>query len=456
MEEFECSGLWWFPQDEGARRAGRLSFTRSDGLRLSLIGPAESISPPARVQRYPLILGITDKGERITLTDCMDAGRSIAMFEVQTQHFRPRVGYIGAHFDRPEEMRFHKVALEYSYLSDWVCASGFEWSVGSPDIEMTFRPPQARRAKIAQGELTIGFGFGTSGDWLTTLQIRQSVLIELDKTKERPFREWQSHVTYPLQNLMTLATGRPNAVTGLYLQSSGKTVPRATGEKIEVPIRVVYHPVYAELRGRERLLPNDMVFTFQDVEDRWADAIQRWLCVSEELRSVFDLFFSTEYQPEMYLDQRFLNVSFAVETYHRQRIRNAALPEDAHKTREEAILEKCPEEYKDWLRKRLRYSNEPDFKDRIVETVERWKEIMLPLIGNVAGYAQKVADTRNFLVHHDSRLRKKAARRRELFRSLTALRFLMRACLLDEIGLPRERIIGVIQRNREYAFVRID
>ncbi|MGH7405357.1 MAG: hypothetical protein ACREJA_05715 [Candidatus Methylomirabilales bacterium] len=172
VEEFDCSGFWWFPRSGGDRLAGRLSFTRSDGLRLSLIGPANLSSPPSELRRLPLILGITDRNEEITLAQCTEVHRSTTTSGICTQEFIAEVGFIGAHFDSPEQLRFHTMAVEYSYLPDWVRSSGFEWSFGSPDIKMKFRPPEARRAKIPEGELIIGFGFETAGDWLTTLEIR--------------------------------------------------------------------------------------------------------------------------------------------------------------------------------------------------------------------------------------------------------------------------------------------
>lgn len=57
----------------------------------------------------------------------------------------------------------------------------------------------------------------------------------------------------------------------------------------------------------------------------------------------------------MYLEQRFLSLVQAVESYHRRtRINNEIDPED-HKKRVNAVIESVDDQYKKWIEGRLGY-----------------------------------------------------------------------------------------------------
>ncbi len=81
-----------------------------------------------------------------------------------------------------------------------------------------------------------------------------------------------------------------------------------------------------------------MLFSLYDIESQFSLIMQRWFNSFEELDSVFNLFFSIKYKPDMYLENQFINLAQAAESYHRRRINNQALPNEEYQRRIEVVL----------------------------------------------------------------------------------------------------------------------
>ena len=110
----------------------------------------------------------------------------------------------------------------------------------------------------------------------------------------------------------------------------------------------------------------------------------------------------------MYLENQFLNLVQAIESYHRRQIKNHVLPKDEHKNRLEIVLDSVPGEYKEWLKDKLQHSNEPTLKERLIELFESIPEIINELIKDKEAFATQINNARNYFTHHDESLKKKA------------------------------------------------
>jgi ApeA N-terminal domain 1 len=98
------------------------------------------------------------------------------------------------------------------------------------------------------------------------------------------------------------------------------------------------------------------------------------------------------YLDRLYLEQRFLNIAQAVESYHRRRSDKKDLSEEDHEKRLEKILAGTPQEYKKWLSDKLKYSNELSLRQRLKDLLgdANRSQVALSLIGSKKVFIDKV------------------------------------------------------------------
>lgn len=459
MEELELSGWWWLPDDEEKRVPGVMTFSNDEGIRLKLFG---SFKDPTQLgsgdrDEYPLILGSADEGRLVSLFDAIPSRTSLTFPALTTrQEFWARVGCTGAHFLQPEQARFHKASLEYTYLADWVGRSGFHPEYGTEGgsltkYGLTYTFPEQVKTAIPNGEVCVTYAFKSGGDPLREVTLRHSAIIRVDLSQDLTFDEWVRGFVLPFRNLLTLATTRPNALTRISVYSRDKTFSTPKGDT-EAAIDLFYQQVWHEKVQAKPLFPHNMLFTLHDVAQDFDGVVSNWLRVAKELDSVCNLFFSVSYLPGLYSENQFLNTVQAAESYHRRRIGNSVFPRALHRERVKSILSQAPPEHGEWLKQVLTYSNEPTLRDRMADLLDLTQEVVSPLITDQKRFVGKVVDTRNYFTHYDPRLRSKGTVGSELYRLTQTLSFMVEACLLHELGLAPERRRELFKRNQRYAY----
>jgi hypothetical protein len=141
MEAFEFLGLWWISPDQTNAVPGTLTFSDQEGIYLTLMGSFKSIPELQEFKVYHLILGNTQEGKYITLKERIEVqsqqGRSNAIYS--TQRFRITSAYIGELFTDPEEIRFHKMEIQYSYLTQWANFPVLQKSLIRNEVSMARR-----------------------------------------------------------------------------------------------------------------------------------------------------------------------------------------------------------------------------------------------------------------------------------------------------------------------------
>ena len=109
-----------------------------------------------------------------------------------------------------------------------------------------------------------------------------------------------------------------------------------------------------------------------------------------------------------------------------------------HKLRLSEIGAAVPRRYRGWLNAKLSYSNERIFRSRLLELAERTGEAgWIVLLG---GWLNLAMDTRNYLTHYDERLSAKAASGLMLRKLTSSLKALLAMCLLQEAGVPPDKL----------------
>jgi hypothetical protein len=454
MDDVEYSGLWWLPSNPENKVAGSLTFSNQNGIELKLIGSLEGLDAiNNRYRKHAVIWGITNAGKSITLSECLAAGLKIGLPGFVSQDYWIHLCFISAHLTE-EQLRFKRLVVKYSRLVDWVRTSGLTMTMHEDEPykrQFNYNLPEEIKATTTKGTVSIDFSFNAEGDFFDEMHLRQSISMEIGADIEREFDDLLLRYVRPFQNFLTLATTKPNSIVSVDVYSKHKSFEKSDGTGVvETPIEVVFPQRHLEPKSEKLLIPQYMLFTMRDIPN-FQTAVERWLTVADELDSVCNLFFGVMYNSSMYLEQEFLNMVQAVESYHRRRMKNSVLPKEQHRVRVRAILSEVSGEYKDWLTEILTYSNEPRLKHRLSELFEKVDMILSPLITDKDQFAKKVSDTRNYLTHYDQHLKDKAAKGGKIAMLTAQLSYILQACLLLELGFSQEKCAEMFRRNQGYT-----
>lgn len=447
---FEYKGVWFLPENPDKQVAGTLKFSPTEGAILELIGSFKGIEKMNQLTEQDIILGYC--GKRITLYECREIRSQIGTDTVQSSNFYAQAVFLDVHFQKKEDVKFKKLAAHYLHLDEWVYITGFEIfrPTGVKGITVNYTLPNQIPISEYEG-CKIAIEIKATGPTLPPpqreLKIKEKTFITIESPEEKPFEEHMK-MADRIQNLLSLAAINPSRPEILYGYTKAYTV-----EKENV---VIYPAIEAVMRlafpaeAQKPLMPHEMLFNYSDIKEKTNTVFQNWLKKQKNLKPVFDLYFSTLYNPHLDLENEFLNIVQALESYHRRTMKNYDLPENEHKKRVEAILNGTPQEHKEWLVEGLEYSNEPRLRKRLEEILEQISDATEKTVQGSKSFIQKVIDTRNYLTHYDEKLKGKAAIGQKLYRLTLKLKMLLEIVFLKELGLQKESIKSLIERNVAY------
>jgi hypothetical protein len=448
MEKSEYQGYWWLPDKAERKVPGTLKFDPDEGARLELLGSLKGVEDFGSMLDPELILGLSSKREPITLQDCGETKSNMTIGQgFATSSFNADTVFVGDHFQSPTEVGFERLFVEYLHLDAWAGVSGFELRI--PDdhkthpMMVTHTKPQPLTAAVRdEYEVTLSFTATrkSSSLPLTEVTITQRPVLSI-KFPEKKSIDDLTDIAYRMQHLLSFGTRRSVHPVAVW----GETGP--VGETKLVAVN--YRSIGRRGANKKRPMPHEMLFGLGDLPGGFETTVERWLERAEVLDPVYRLYLGTIYNPQSYIEQRFLNLVQALEVYHRRAIGTLDLPVDEHQRRKEQILEAVPNQHRDWLVGKLEYSNEPNLARRLKDIMRRYREIASSIAGASSKdrdkFLYEVVTTRNYHTHFDQSKEIEAARGEELYWITQELKLLIEICLLGEIGFEDERIRDLIK-----------
>jgi hypothetical protein len=452
MEHTELRGIWWIP-DQESRLSGTLSLSDSDGLIHEGIVIGGSF---AELADFPVMWGTTTEGRIVTLQDCEHL-TSWANKGVRSFRCRPSVAYIGDHFAQTSTACFRRAEVSFSRLLEWASIEYFEETVqerqqpgGDSILSFHFRYPEPIEAQTAYASISLAHSLTRKGWRAEPLVLTPSIYFDVVCPEPLPFERWLSQIVRPLQNLITFATLRPNGISELYFYPAFDPISPPEEISNHRPIQVLFHTFNSETAPTERLWRMDGLFTLPEVMDQWADILERWLELAQDLGYTFDAFFATDYSDSMYLEHKFLTLVQVAESFHRRRYKGKRLPKQEHRRKVHEIVAAVPEEYRNWIRGLLQTSNEPSLLLRLQDLVQRTQPVVAPLLPDVSTFPQRVRDLRNELTHQTGLRGGTDERFTEIMDYTYVLSVIVRTCILLELGINIDRCVAFFHENRRY------
>jgi hypothetical protein len=271
-------------------------------------------------------------------------------------------------------------------------------------------------------------------------------------SEARTFDHIYKALIVPLQNFLTLATGRPNSITRLTLAGEACCTELQDDRSRVRPAEVFFSQSHID-RPEKALLEPWMLFSMRQVGTALGARLRAWLSLSADLATVCQLVFGNEYARFRPLDFTFLSLAQAVEAFHRDRIGGIDVPDADHQRRLGVVLAGVPAEYRAWAQEKLQYSNEVAFRRRVRELVDRVGETM-DFVGAPKAFADRVTNTRNYLVHRTPELAERAVDGIGRHYLTEAMRVLLKASLLLEIGFTSAEVAGLFGDNQDFVQFR--
>jgi len=447
---FEYKGVWFLPENPGNKIAGTLRFSPHEGAILELIGSFKGVENMLQLTDHEIILGYC--GKMVTLYECREIGFNIGTHAVQRSNFRAKAVFLDAHFQKKDDVKFKRIEVHYSHLDEWVHITGFEIirPVDKKGITVNYLLPDSIEMTEFEG-WNMSIEIKAEGPRIPLSQrevaIKERTFIAIESQEEKSFEE-NFEMVEKIQNFLSLATMSPVRPEIFYGFTKACTVT-IKDKTIYPAVEAVFRLAFPAETAKP-LMPDEMLFNYSDIKEKTSTVLQNWLQKQEKLKPIFDLYFSTMYNPHLYLENEFLSIVQAVESYHRRTMKNFDLPEDEHKKRIDAILNVTPHGHKEWLDNHLEYSNEPRLRKRLKELFKEVSDATGKFGKESESLVQKTLDTRNYLTHYDEKLRIKAAMGQELYMLTFHLKMLLETAFLKELGMDKDTIKTLVERNRVY------
>lgn len=427
MRNIEYKGEWWLPSDPDKSFKGVFTYSQNGGGSLQLDGDIKQ-------EKQETILGVSETGSILTLKNCFTKNIQIRSTSLNTSIIFVNHAYIGGHFT--DEITFSEIIVNFRLLDEWANVSGFDidydLSKKYYSIEYT-QPEPINVLKNEKYKITLEvYAKGPTLKFVQNdAQISQKTYFGIKYLNEEEGIENIFELLFKLQNFISFSTTksvRPLVVYGF----TGNAEKEFDSKKYKEQVEILYSPI-GDIEESKSLLPPEMLFSFQHVRDTIDEKLTKWIEKAEHLEPVFNLYFGIIHNPKLYLSSRFLHLAQAIESYHRRTRDNFELPEEKHQEKVDAIIKKCPEEFKEWLQDRLTYSNEPSLRIRLKSLYKDFKPIISPL-ATKKKFVNGVVNTRNYLTHFDDCLKKSSLKGIKLHDLTEQLKLLLQACLLSEIG----------------------
>jgi hypothetical protein len=259
IEEFQYKGMWWLPHEPEEQIPGTFKFTPIEGAVLELIGSFKMFEPE-------IILGISSDGEKITLYKCFVTNSILRYPGLPTSSFYVNIAFVGAHFQKTEDIKFKSLSIHYLYLDEWFNVSRFDiQQFDEKEIVIRYKPPKPIQVAIDDYKILLKVKVipaETHSIMQKEASIKKMTYITIEPSEKKSFDEYLNIMHY-IQNFLSLGVTKP--VYPLIIE--GKT--EMDKEMINDTVKVYHRVSYVPTKIPRTLIPQDMLFTFEDISDRF-------------------------------------------------------------------------------------------------------------------------------------------------------------------------------------------
>jgi hypothetical protein len=446
LNEFTYTGTWCLPENLQDQVPGTLIFDAKGDAELSLAGYFDAAHNVNRREEN-FIIGFTVCAKKITLYRSFEFQISNTN-GIKSCKYSTHYVFIGTHFHSEEDLCFYKIEARFKNLDRWIKHYSFKIDANFEEeaVNVQYKNPKDISFTIndkLKGAFTFSYDFPWTERVIEAL-IRQKTFVEIVSNDETPFMEILKNLML-FQNFLTLGTYDSAYPTSITIYKKADESGRETFTQ------VIYKPgfSYSEPRnGREIFL-----FEYEDIKANFQDKIQKWYKLNDIIDPVTNILFDSFYSREKSTINQFLNITQALETFHRRLKNYKSFDEKEFTDWLSHLTLSVDIKYKELVEGRLKTGNEPHFGKRISDLVDSVPVSTLQsIIPKKKSLVYKTTSSRNYYTHYSNDLESQALKGNDLYKLTQQLRVLLIAVILLETGFSIEEIENVLKKNEAFLF----
>jgi hypothetical protein len=442
---------YWKPSSGERWIGGTAVYHPEEGIELQLFEPISDESFTEQPS-FDYILGSTSEEGQVTLRNCRHSGTSIGGGTLNTEKYRAQSLFIGNHISESEPS-FTRFRVNYPLLHQWAGLTGIEERLSRMDddeeydpneIDVHYSPPDAKKAKGENREVQILTSANITHATAGSFSINENTYIEIAPTSgEIGFESLMDEVNN-WRDFLTLAVNDNIGINEIRAYRETES-----GEEDDVQ---VYYEASGEFNYPENFHPHRTNFQLDDLEERASSVLQNWMQLTEQYKSVYDLYFAVVYQNQMYLENQHMMLVSALSFYYQERYDYKYLDEERFQTVMNTLSNslsfdlETDEEFRSHLHHEvLPTANQHSLERRLSAIAEDHQDILAELPWDTAEEISDLARVHNYTVGQSSKLQE--AGPEWLYKKTVFMSTLFEIIILKDLDVPTNHIKTQLSRK---------
>ncbi|HMH21535.1 MAG TPA: HEPN domain-containing protein [Puia sp.] len=439
IQEEIFKGEWSLPGGSESF-TGTLTYDPLNGAKLEIFGKFDHRFGPIS---HEIILGKTKDGW-VTLYDThYSSGGSSNETGIVVSAYAPSFIFVGHQFQNLNELQFSSVSFSLFNLIEWTGFDGLSKEGEPPTHSFEYVKPKNINFKCYEGcEAKIEFDL--SGRYLNAfynIQLDQTCKVTFQYTLKKIFRDILSDI-FTFLGFITLCTYEQSYPLTIFF-SSNDIIDKFILDNLKKltikPIKCIYQNSFYNPDYKIKKLYQHLI-KFESIAEQFGSIITNWFAKSKELEPVIKLLLLSFVNKYEFTTEKFMDMTRALETFHRQSFPNELIPkkEFANRLKKLCSTEQLPFEGK-WLNDKLQFANEPSLKERLEELVRVYSfQYFNERVTNTATLCKQARDSRNYYTHFNKKLKNKSLKGKELFDLTENLKLLLISAVFKSIGISSD------------------
>jgi len=434
-DNLETSGYWHFHSDVENSYAGNLTNDKGEDFSLTLLGCTQ-------VPKDPFIIhGTTATGKKITLYKCFASSRRMAVPGIPSVEISAIYCFTGEHLTF-DTFQFNGVLLKISSLNEWVDIGGFEdFTNDDETFAIKYKNPEPITFYETEAVKFVLLFYRTSPLFRPThnCTVKQDTVILIKHKSAFDLDTFWEYVS-TIISFLTLAYFSKPQLQEIKFKQLEKTLEcKYAGQKDDI--------------STEKFHRRNFLFTYKLIEADFIKIFKKWTELNVLIEPVINVLQESFGNRNIIIENKFLNLMQGIETFHRRTRLNEKEPKATHQNKVAEIISSCPTEFKEWLKGKLHFSNEPTLNERLEQLFNELTPVLKKhLFSDTKKIISQSKNTRNYFTHYDEALEKKALKESQLFYLTERLKIFLLVIVLKETGFDNDELNSIVIEGAQFLF----
>ncbi len=453
MDGEAVDGWWWIPGRESDRRFGRMSAGASDPWKLDVYGGLDDHSGASDFLSDEMKTAAVIHGHRlhgspgqrfVSLVDCWQTSSNIT-YGGAADGERAESWTFQEVISGPEvatsEGPVIEIRVRLSNLLKWSGRPRPRPTRSDVEVSASSTSMDVGTAEVPGGSIDLVLDHDTiEGE--TELTIRHQATFRVVPDEPLSFRTAMSEFALPLRSLLsflTIAHVDVDSVRGLL--EPGNDDRRRLWFYYQTALQ-------RPLAEPKRPQAHEMLVTWPDMQTTVQELLSSWFELHARFERTIQMLLLPHHAPYLYADDRLMTAFVAVEAFHNERIGGTALDSVAHDKRVDAIVEAAPLEHRSWTNEMLRGRNAKGQRRKLTEVLDYSGATGQAVLEAAPRFVDLALRSRHQVAHPSGSDRVAGA---EYLAASYGLRWILRHCLLVELGIDDRRAAELIARCKPFS-----